>query len=85
VSTDPKQPPRALPDRPNLRHLKDQAKDLVKAGTATSITDAQFKIARLWISELAHAQSVCRVRRRDRTDETGSAPVNKSARQAFGR
>src|SRR5262245_18334914 len=36
----------ALPDRPNLRHLKDQAKDLLKAGTAASITDAQFKIAR---------------------------------------
>jgi len=35
-----------LPDRPNLRHLKDQAKDLVKAGTAKSITEAQFKIAR---------------------------------------
>ncbi len=40
--------PRALPDRPNLRHLKDQAKDLVKAGDAKSITDAQFKIARLY-------------------------------------
>jgi hypothetical protein len=39
---------RPLPDRPSLRHLKDQAKDLVKAGTAKSITDAQFKIARLY-------------------------------------
>lgn len=37
----------ALPDRPNLRHLKDQAKDLVKAGAARSIADAQFRIARL--------------------------------------
>jgi ankyrin repeat protein len=45
VSTDP-HAPRPLPDRPNLRHLKDQAKDLVRAGAATSITDAQFKIAR---------------------------------------
>jgi ankyrin repeat protein len=39
---------RPLPDRPNLRHLKDQAKDLLKAGDAKSLTDAQFKIARLY-------------------------------------
>jgi hypothetical protein len=37
---------RPLPERPNLRHLKDQAKDLLQAGTAQSITEAQFKIAR---------------------------------------
>ncbi len=48
MSTDPQAAPRPLPDRPNLRHLKDQAKDLVTAGTATSITDAQFQIARLY-------------------------------------
>jgi hypothetical protein len=36
----------ALPDRPNLRHLKDQAKDLLKAGNARSLSDAQLKIAR---------------------------------------
>ena len=35
--------PRPLPERPNLRHLKDQAKDLLKAGGAKSITDAQFQ------------------------------------------
>jgi ankyrin repeat protein len=40
--------PRPLPERPNLRHLKDQAKDLLKAGEAVSLTDAQFKIARLY-------------------------------------
>ena len=38
--------PRPLPERPNLRHLKDQAKDLFRSGVAQSITDAQFKIAR---------------------------------------
>jgi ankyrin repeat protein len=38
--------PRPLPERPNLRHLKDQAKDLLKAGEARSLTEAQFKIAR---------------------------------------
>ncbi len=48
MSTDPPAAPRPLPDRPNLRHLKDQAKDLVKNGSATSLTDAQFKIARLY-------------------------------------
>jgi ankyrin repeat protein len=48
MSSDPQAAPRPLPDRPNLRHLKDQAKDLVRAGTAKSITDAQFKIARLY-------------------------------------
>ena len=40
--------PRPLPERPNLRHLKDQAKDLLKAGEAESLTDSQFKIARLY-------------------------------------
>jgi ankyrin repeat protein len=40
--------PRPLPERPNLRHLKNQAKDLLKAGEAESLTDAQFKIARLY-------------------------------------
>lgn len=40
--------PRSLPERPNLRHLKDQAKDLLKAGDAASIADAQFKIAGLY-------------------------------------
>jgi ankyrin repeat protein len=48
LSTDPQAAPRPLPDRPNLRHLKDQARDLVKAGAAKSITDAQFKVAQLY-------------------------------------
>ena len=48
MSIDHQQTPRPLPDRPNLRHLKDQAKDLLKTGAAVSITDAQFKIARLY-------------------------------------
>ena len=39
---------RPLPERPNLRHLKNQAKDLLKAGEAESLTSAQFKIARLY-------------------------------------
>ena len=40
--------PRQLPDRPNLRHLKDQAKALLKAGKTASLSDAQLKIARMY-------------------------------------
>jgi ankyrin repeat protein len=47
VSTDFAEVPRSLPERPNLRHLKDQAKDLLKSGKAKSLTEAQFEIARL--------------------------------------
>jgi ankyrin repeat protein len=35
-----------LPERPNLRHLRDQAKKLVRSGAAESLTAAQFEIAR---------------------------------------
>jgi hypothetical protein len=38
--------PRSLPERPDLRHLKDQARDLLDAGAAASVTDAQFQVAR---------------------------------------
>jgi ankyrin repeat protein len=48
MPTHPEDAPRPLPERPNLRHLKDQAKDVLKAGEAESLTDAQFKIARLY-------------------------------------
>jgi hypothetical protein len=37
---------RPLPARPNLRHLKDQARDLLRAGEAESVAGAQFQIAR---------------------------------------
>jgi hypothetical protein len=63
MSTNPEEVPRPLPDRPNLRHLKDQAKDLLKAGSAVSVTDAQFKIAGLygfasWPKLKAHVDSL---------------------------
>jgi len=45
MPTDSPDLPRPLPDRPHLRHLKDQAKDLLKAGDAGSMSEAQFKIA----------------------------------------
>ena len=37
-----------LPAEPNLRHLKDQAKDLLKSGKAPSLAAAHFQIARLY-------------------------------------
>jgi ankyrin repeat protein len=63
MSTDSPEQPRALPGRPNLRHLKNQAKDLLKAGDAESLTGAQFKIARLygfasWPKLKAHVDSL---------------------------
>src|SRR5215813_10816164 len=61
MSTDPNAP-RLLPDRPNLRHLKDQAKDLLKTRAAASLADAQLQIARLygfasWPKLKAHIES----------------------------
>lgn len=63
MSTDSPGVPRPLPNRPNLRHLKDQARDLLKTGAAVSLTDAQFKIARLygfasWPKLKAHVDSL---------------------------
>ena len=63
MSIDHPDTPRQLPDRPNLRHLKDQANDLLKTGAAATISDAQFKIARLygfasWPKLKAHIDSL---------------------------
>jgi ankyrin repeat protein len=63
MSTQPQGAFRSLPQHPNLRHLKDQAKDLLKSGAADSITDAQFKIARSygfasWPKLKAHVESL---------------------------
>jgi ankyrin repeat protein len=54
---------RPLPDRPNLRHLKDQAKDLLKAGNTRTLSDAQLQIARQygfpsWPKLKAHVDSL---------------------------
>jgi hypothetical protein len=38
----------SLPDRPNLQHLKNQARDLLRAGSTTSLADAQFQVARMY-------------------------------------
>lgn len=61
--TSPHDTPRSLPDRPNPRHLKNQAKDLLRSGEAETIADAQYKIARLygfasWPTPKAHVESL---------------------------
>jgi ankyrin repeat protein len=48
MSSTPQGFPRPLPEHPDLRHLKDQARDLLKAGKAESLANAQFQIARLY-------------------------------------
>lgn len=63
MSTQPQGASHSLPAHPNLRHLKDQAKDLLKAGAAESIADAQFKIARQygfasWPKLKSHVESL---------------------------
>jgi ankyrin repeat protein len=63
MSTDSQPPKRPLPERPNLRHLKDQAKDLLHSGSAATLADAQFQIARLygfasWPKLKAHIDSL---------------------------
>src|SRR5580704_13605586 len=35
-----------LPSQPNLRHLKEQAKDILKGGNAPSLAAAYFQLAR---------------------------------------
>jgi ankyrin repeat protein len=52
-----------LPERPNLRHLKGQARDLLKSGAAASLAEAQFSIARQygfpsWPKLKAHIESL---------------------------
>jgi ankyrin repeat protein len=52
-----------LPDRPNLRHLKDQAKLLLRSGEVRSLAEAQFRIAHLygfasWPRLKAHIESL---------------------------
>lgn len=63
MPTDSPDQPRPLPERPNLRHLKDQAKDLLKSGGAKSLADAQLRIACLygfpsWPKLKAHVDSL---------------------------
>jgi len=66
MSTDPQEAPRPLPDRPDLRHQKDQAKGLLKIGAAETIAEAQFQVARLygfasWPKLKAHVDSFAEI------------------------
>jgi hypothetical protein len=63
MSSHSEEPARQLPENPDLRHLKDQAKDLLKAGQAKSLARAQFQIARQygfasWPKLKAHVESL---------------------------
>src|SRR5262245_23267047 len=62
MSSAPQGSPRQLPEHPDLRHLKDQAKDLLRAGQAASLANAQFQVARQygfasWPKLKAHVES----------------------------
>jgi ankyrin repeat protein len=63
VSTESDRPARSLPENPDLRHLKNQAKDLLRAGGAASLTAAQLELARQygftsWPKLKAHVESL---------------------------
>lgn len=63
MSTNPDSASRSLPERPDLRHLKDQAKDLLKAGAADSLSKAQFQLSRQygfssWPKLKSHVESL---------------------------
>jgi hypothetical protein len=63
MSSHSEESARPLPENPDLRHLKDQAKDLLKAGRTESLTRAQFQVARQygfksWPELKAHVESL---------------------------
>ena len=63
MSSTPQGSPRQLPEHPDLRHLKDQAKDLLRAGQAASLANAQLQVARQygfasWPKLKAHVESL---------------------------
>ncbi len=63
MSTDGLSPSRSLPLRPDLRHLKNQAKDLFRAGGYASLALAQFRLASeygfsSWSKLKAHVESL---------------------------
>ena len=75
MPTGPESAPRPLPDHPSLRHLKLQARDLLKSGAAATLTDAQFAIARSygfpsWPALKAHVDSIEEVGRLKRAIDT---------------
>ena len=72
MSSTPQGSPRQLPEHPDLRHLKDQAKDLLKSGS--SDVACQGTIAdcpAVWLCELAQAQSPHRIIANGRAAQAG--------------
>jgi ankyrin repeat protein len=60
---DSESSPRQLPEHPNLRHLKDEAKSVLRAGQAASLSAAQLHVARhygfaSWPKLKAHVDSI---------------------------
>lgn len=56
----------SLPERPDLRHLKDQARDILRAGQAATLSQAQLQVARLygfpsWPRLKTHVESLLEV------------------------
>lgn len=47
-SPDSTEAARTLPPNPNLRHLKNQARDILKAGQAQTLSEAQLHVARMY-------------------------------------
>jgi ankyrin repeat protein len=63
MSSTPQGSSRRLPEHPDLRHLKDQAKDLLKTGQVASLANAQLQVARQygiasWPKLKAHVESL---------------------------
>jgi ankyrin repeat protein len=63
MSTTPQRSLHSLPEHPDLRHLKGQAKDLLRAGQAASLAQAQLQVARQygfasWPRLKAHVESL---------------------------
>src|SRR5436305_14468286 len=66
MSTESPRPSRSLPEKPDLRHLKDQAKKLVRRGDAASLNNAQHRLAQeygfaSWPKLKAHVESLLEI------------------------
>ena len=75
--------PQVLPDRPDLRHLKDQAKDLLRSGDARSLADALFGVARRygfasWPALKSHVESLQAQRALEREAESAVAHLKRA-------
>ena len=55
MSTHSEEPARQLPENPDLRHLKDQAKDILKAGQAPTLAKVALTAAKTVIRWLRWA------------------------------